>query len=224
MVDIPNRNGEYLMTLPTLNKKHVQDFMKRLRGKLSEKLKYYAVGEYGEKTQRPHYHMLIFGLNKSGRRLEKYLYDKWTYGQIDIGSVNAASIRYITNYMVQKAQYKNPFIQNPFSLMSKGIGKQYLEKQVHIDKHHNDLERNYMMFEDGQKSRLPRYYREKIYCENTRIKQNEKAIIDGDKRELTNIEKWYQKNKNGNHFQNEYEQYAHYTKQVEKKLKNNAKI
>ena len=45
----------------TLVKAHLQNFMKRLRKRIEpEKLRYYAVGEYGDKTQRPHYHMILF--------------------------------------------------------------------------------------------------------------------------------------------------------------------
>lgn len=221
MVDIPNMNGEIIYTVASLVKDDVQLFMKRLRKGTKDKLKYYLVGEYGEKTFRPHYHMLLFGLNKTGVRLQKYLLDKWNKGQIDIGQVNPASIRYITNYMVTKTQFKNDFIEPPFAHMSKGLGKAYIEK--HKSKHHNDLSRNYMTFEDGQKSRLPRYYRDALYCENTRIKQNEKAIHDSDKREKYNWEKWAENN-NNNRFEYEYDQQAHYTKKVEENIKKNSTL
>ena len=48
---------------PTLVKKDYQNFLKRLR-KLApnKKLKYFACGEYGTQTQRPHYHAIIFNL------------------------------------------------------------------------------------------------------------------------------------------------------------------
>ena len=41
----------------TLDKSAVQLFMKRLRKNSSRKLKYYAIGEYGGKRSRPHYHL-----------------------------------------------------------------------------------------------------------------------------------------------------------------------
>ena len=47
-----------------LKKKHVQDFFKSLRHQLHRKgrgkIRYYAVGEYGDRNKRPHYHMCIF--------------------------------------------------------------------------------------------------------------------------------------------------------------------
>ena len=46
--------------LMTLQKSDLQKFFKRLRKKTHEKISYYAVGEYGDKTQRPHYHIILF--------------------------------------------------------------------------------------------------------------------------------------------------------------------
>lgn len=50
----------------TLIKRDVQNFCKRFRKWLSKehpntKIKYYACGEYGSKTFRPHYHIIILG-------------------------------------------------------------------------------------------------------------------------------------------------------------------
>lgn len=42
-----------------LNKRDIQLFLKRLRKEM--KLRYFYVGELGEETKRPHYHMIIFG-------------------------------------------------------------------------------------------------------------------------------------------------------------------
>lgn len=61
---------------PTLYKKDVQDFIKRLRKnnlkQWKEKIIYYAVGEYGDETERPHYHLIIFNVHPNTLRdLEK---------------------------------------------------------------------------------------------------------------------------------------------------------
>lgn len=60
----------------TLNKSDVQNFIKRLRKyskKGTKKIRYYAVGEYGSETQRPHYHIIIF--NAKTELIEK----AWSY-------------------------------------------------------------------------------------------------------------------------------------------------
>lgn len=54
--------GEYC-DRASLDKKDFQDFMKRLRYKFPEcRLRFYAAGEYGDKSLRPHMHAIIFGL------------------------------------------------------------------------------------------------------------------------------------------------------------------
>ena len=43
--------------LLSLDSEHTKNFLKRLRSKFPKnKIRYYLVGEYGEQTQRPHYH------------------------------------------------------------------------------------------------------------------------------------------------------------------------
>lgn len=47
----------------TLVKKDLQGFIKRLRKRVEpDRIRYFACGEYGSKTQRPHYHAIVFGL------------------------------------------------------------------------------------------------------------------------------------------------------------------
>lgn len=47
----------------SLDPYHLEKFWKRLRKKLGpdHKIKYFAAGEYGETTKRPHYHAIVFG-------------------------------------------------------------------------------------------------------------------------------------------------------------------
>lgn len=57
-----SETGEAFESL-TLRKKDFQNFMKRLRKKFSDqKIRFFACGEYGPQTLRPHYHAIIFGL------------------------------------------------------------------------------------------------------------------------------------------------------------------
>lgn len=47
----------------TLRKRDFQLFMKRLRKRVSpDKIRFFGAGEYGDKTFRPHYHIIVFGL------------------------------------------------------------------------------------------------------------------------------------------------------------------
>ena len=79
MLELQYHDSAYFVTL-TYNEEHVprtglhgemslrkrdfQLFMKRLRKKYSDdRIRFYAAGEYGTTTQRPHYHAILFGLH-----------------------------------------------------------------------------------------------------------------------------------------------------------------
>lgn len=79
-------------------KSDVQKFLKRLRKKCENRLRYYAVAEYGEQTGRPHYHMLLFNADEL---TEKMLKDTWKYGLVHIGKVTESAVMYTLKYMVQ---------------------------------------------------------------------------------------------------------------------------
>lgn len=122
----------------TLLPRDIQLFMKRLRrhleyvpkgcsvvnGQVFDKegnfvrdhvsnLRYFAVGEYGSKSKRPHYHILIFGWQPSDAELffvrrgnpiylSKQLQDLWKYGYSSFGSVNGGVARYCARYVTKK--------------------------------------------------------------------------------------------------------------------------
>ena len=55
--------GSNMVGSPTLVKSDLQLFFKRLRKKLATNIRYYAVGEYGSRTSRPHYHAIVFNID-----------------------------------------------------------------------------------------------------------------------------------------------------------------
>lgn len=144
---------KYLPRDGKLNKRHFQLFMKRLRKKTGNRLRYYGVGEYGTKGGRPHYHLLLFNCNGIPR---KDIESAWSKGIVHIGKVTMASVAYCTKYMVQ------PKHDNQFAVMSRayGIGGKYLN-DLTVAWHRED-DRNYMIV-DGVKTRLPKFYRDKIF-------------------------------------------------------------
>lgn len=147
----------------SLDKQDFQLFMKRLRKcNPDTKLKYYAVGEYGSESFRPHYHLLLF--NSTGTNHESV----WNKGLVHYGDVSPASIGYCLKYMfkrgripVDEGDHRVP----EFALISKGIGTSYLTKNMH-DWHKADLaKRAYLNLKGGEKIAMPRYYKEKLYSE-----------------------------------------------------------
>lgn len=147
----------------TLEPKHVTDFMKRLRKRTDEKIKYYVVGEYGEKQFRPHYHMILFNAN------EDDVVEEWKeYGDVHIGYVEGASIGYTLKYMHKKGRipmHDRDDRHPEYARMSKGLGTNYLTEEK-LQWHLKDLSnRMYSVTHEGYKVPLPRYYKERIFSD-----------------------------------------------------------
>lgn len=155
-----------------LVKADLQNWFKRLR-KAGHKFRYYAVGEYGSKTFRPHYHVIVFGdvpdeaLTKAWSKYNRKTEKHYPLGHVHIGRVTQASIMYCLGYLVNARTWKMRHHRvRPFSLMSrgrgklKGLGSNYLTKEM-IAWHKADR-RNYAIL-DGVKRHLPRYYKVKIF-------------------------------------------------------------
>lgn len=103
-------SDEFLSTFDgdknSVHKRHVQLFMKRLRRILDGKeIRFFAVGEYGDKTWRPHYHIIIFGI---GPQYIKTVERAWSnnnkvpIGFVSAGDVNNNSAAYIAQYTIKK--------------------------------------------------------------------------------------------------------------------------
>jgi len=123
---VDQETGEILST-PTLQKRDFQLFMKRLRKPLSYQIRYYAVGEYGTKTKRPHYHMILFNIN--AKHLH-HITNAWDLGHVRLDPVNPARIHYVTKYHVNYARAKQTEYEPEFAVMSRrpGIGFEYTNK------------------------------------------------------------------------------------------------
>lgn len=90
---------------PTLNLRDVQLFKKRLRKRqatfVSDRIRYYTVGEYGTIGDRPHYHSIMYNLHPG---LVGEIPRLWTGGLCHVGTVTPASIAYVTKYVIEKAR------------------------------------------------------------------------------------------------------------------------
>jgi hypothetical protein len=167
---VPITNNGYM----TLELKDLQKFFKRLRKLTNEKLKYYAVGEYGSTKKRPHYHIILFNANPEHIQRAWALNNKHI-GTYHIGNVSAASIGYTLKYMSKKSVipiHQNDDRKKEFSVMSKGLGSNYITENM-IKWHKNVLEeRMYVPIENGKKIAMPRYYKDKMYNEEEKGKIN----------------------------------------------------
>lgn len=167
-------DDEHLPHRGSLQKKDLQNFFKRVRKEISNwskfdrvKIKYYASGEYGEETARPHYHGIIFGLSAGNNMHRNVIYDSWDKciwnwrrKQKSIGSVEKDSILYCTKY-IQKKFYNSDDLKHwlhygyrepEFQIQSQGIGKTW------CDNNKNEIEATGKVTYRGKKVNPPRYY------------------------------------------------------------------
>jgi len=104
-------SDDFLPPHGSLRHRDWQLFAKRLRRRLGP-FRYLMCGEYGEHTQRPHYHALLFGLDIpdadrfSVRRehpvfRSKLLSEAWGLGLSELGTVTASSARYCASYVLK---------------------------------------------------------------------------------------------------------------------------
>ncbi|WNK14875.1 MAG: replication initiator protein [Microvirus sp.] len=133
-------------------------------------MKYFMCGEYGEKKQRPHYHVMLFGLDYNdkekwsktprGNQLWRspYLDKKWGLGQALIGEMSWQSAAYITQYTIQKmtnTESKNTNKEREYHKMSRrpGIGRTWIEKYTE-----DVYPEGAVLLKTGNKIKTPRYY------------------------------------------------------------------
>lgn len=152
----------------SLCKRDVQTFLKRLRKRhknnAHKSIKYYLVGEYGSKTKRPHYHVILYNAELN------HIAPAWGNGEVYFGTVTDNSIGYCFKYMckLNKIGYsRKDDRQKEFALMSKGLGKNYVTPQM-IRWHNAEIGRMYCNIPGGKKVSMPRYYKDKIYDLKTR--------------------------------------------------------
>lgn len=182
----------------TLNPDDLTLFFKRVRKALPPRsLRYFAAGEYGENTLRPHYHLCIFG---HGEEILPLLQSSWSspftkepYGMVDRinhGPITKQNARYTAKYTIKKLTAPDdPRLEGrypEYPSFSKGIGLEFATRFAaalntpsglnHI-KTVGDIPRR--VRHDGQWWPIDRYLREKI-LEKLGIK--EQMLAEGQKR------------------------------------------
>ena len=165
-------------------------FLKRLRKRLGTPIGYLACGEYGENkariegptqlTQRPHYHILLFGYGRrwgfNGDNRLRYhsnfqwngtcwnvihgpLKECWDKGQITLGVAGPQSARYIAGYTLKsnvgrlsKGARFHDGRHAPFFRVSRGIGYRYCIRN------RDKLSQQLSIRKNGKELGLPRQY------------------------------------------------------------------
>lgn len=159
--------------LLTLEPRDLTLFLKKLRWRYGAGIRYFQCGEYGDRTERPHHHLLLFnhdfddrvrhGSSESGAPLytSRSLDNLWGFGDCSIGEATFESAGYIARYTMKKAGEswidKSPVLDGrvpEYLTMSRrpGIGYGWCVKN------HRDYYPSDQVVVNGKASRPPRYY------------------------------------------------------------------
>lgn len=157
-------NGKYSY-YPTLEKSDLQKFFKRLRHFAD--FKYYAIGEYGTHTFRPHYHALIFS-DQNYDIMSDLVKDNWKVGFTLLEPVNPARIGYVLHYHTRPKI--PPYIESLniegfqpcFALSSHGLGISLFTDDLIV---YLQSSKNASIHYNGVRYKLPRYYLKKYDIE-----------------------------------------------------------
>lgn len=175
-------NDDNLPTDLSLNYRHFQLFMKRLRKDFTGRnVRFYMCGEYGEDFQRPHFHALLFNCFFTDRKVysrlasgstlytSERLSELWPYGFSSIGDCTFESAAYVARYCMKKvtgpraqAHYERvdwatgeiTSVTPEFNRMSlkPGIGASWFAK------YRKDVYPGDFVVVNGMKAKPPRFY------------------------------------------------------------------
>lgn len=181
--NLPNKTDLGQPPTGTLVPRDLQLFMKRLRKKYGADIKFFACGEYGPTTLRPHYHICFFNFAPPdmvlhSERDQNKLFTSnsleaiWGKGFTLTGALTFQSAAYVARYITKKITGPNSdehyqTIDNKtgeifqreqeFTRQSNGIGKKHLQTYT------SDIyDHDHVILSGGKKVRPPRYY-DKLY-------------------------------------------------------------
>lgn len=157
-----------LFRFNTLRKSDLQKFFKRLRKDLD--FNYYAIGEYGTNTLRPHYHFIVYSTLDSDTT-SQLIECKWNLGFVLCESINAARIGYVLHYhtrpkvpplidyKIKEFALDDDVFERAFSVSSNGLGISLLTDELlgYLSSNKTSCVRY-----QGVRYKLPRYYLKKF--------------------------------------------------------------
>lgn len=175
-----------------LEKSDLQKFFKRLRHYVGP-FRYYACGEYGDSTNRPHYHAVLFGVDFSNRDRKVHsknsrgdilytcptLDEAWGKGHALISSFSYQTAAYVARYVMKKQMGKHAHEHEKYVRTHPITGEIYsvppefalmsMRPGIGSDwyqKYKSDAFPSDFLIHEGKKHSVPRYYLDKLKKEN----------------------------------------------------------
>ena len=168
--------------------RHFQLFMKKLRKRYGAGIRFFHCGEYGTQNQRPHYHAIIFNHDFEDKKLWKIVNDNplyvspsleglWEQGFCSVGAVTFASAAYVARYIMTK--WTGPEAQSKYQWIDPTTGEVHQRRPEYITmsrgrkapggigaawlaKYAGDLRRGDRVVLNGAEMKPPRYYDEQM--------------------------------------------------------------
>jgi hypothetical protein len=172
-------DDDHIPDPPHLQSDDLTKYLKRLRRRYDKPIRFFAVGEYGDKTERPHYHLALFGVSY----LDADIIDKsWGLGFVQVGDLNRKSAGYIAGYVVKKMTSKTDprlngrtpeFMRS--SRQNGGIGfgaVKRIAKKLKEDKNYDGFTIRDFTYGKNKKLPLGRYLTAKL-CEELGIPEDQ---------------------------------------------------
>lgn len=104
-------NPEHHPHVGNLQPEDVSLWLKKFRFRISPiRCRYFLVGEYGERSGRPHYHLSLFGVSgltvvplpSGNTTVERIIAETWTHGFVQVAEFNELTAQYVAGYVVKK--------------------------------------------------------------------------------------------------------------------------
>lgn len=85
-----------------LHYEHVQTFLKSLRhAHPKATVRFFCSGEYGEKSNREHWHLNIFSTCNLNLKAGRSAIKQWPHGAVFVGNLTTASMGYVAKYVIE---------------------------------------------------------------------------------------------------------------------------
>lgn len=207
--------------LPSLSPEDVRLFLMRLRTRIAPlRIRYFIVGEYGDRSGRPHYHAALFNFPtcRRFRTLQvrgrpdaagccdscRMVFEAWGNGDVDLGVLEPTSAEYIAGYTTKKMTGKDDARLHgrypEFARMSRmpGLGHGELQRIVDVmvshglDKRMADVPTT--LAHGGREMPLGRYLRRELRKMLGRDPKCPQEVIDELQAEVQEVRENVEKN------------------------------